>query len=278
MEKDTHIAKRTLPEVASNITAFDWSSDSGWLATGEADGSVLVWDVKASHEVVELPGDVKEEELVPPRTWDEPPVLYLGFDGNLNGVGVAPTSFSPRESMVRFAPGYRGQALALEGMTGPRMLEFKEGWNLELADGWTVEFWYSLEKLEAAGAAGSLQVLNCWPCELRIEEDSTATLQSRYRNSRSEASATRTVGEIKGSVGGWTHIALTYDAESGAMVFYMAGVPLRVTNEHMVADRVGPLRLGSNSENRAGWKIRIDELEIYDYARSREQIQADFRR
>ncbi|HXQ20889.1 MAG TPA: LamG-like jellyroll fold domain-containing protein, partial [Candidatus Acidoferrales bacterium] len=75
----------------------------------------------------------------------------------------------------------------------------------------------------------------------------------------------------------WTHVAATYDSASGEQIIYINGVADNTCNQgpHPIKLSDQPLRIGGDSISSAGFIGRIDEVRVWNYARSAAQIQAD---
>jgi len=247
------------------VRSLAFSPDSRTLASGSADTSILLWDVEAS-----LP----ESAGGPRGAAGGPPRLRLSFDGHLGGEGVAPGRFTEDDGTFRFVPGKFGQAAHLDGQ-----LEFPETREIVLGDSFTVQFWFQLDEGATWREGRDQQIVASELVSFDVRSQGTSPIAFiHFIHQGGHASVQ--LGEHMGRVapGRWYHLAIVHDGAAKTLQVYLNGTPLSSQPAQYgiaVSDRMGALRLGQWWENRARFQGKIDELNIYDYARTPEQIATD---
>jgi hypothetical protein len=177
-----------------------------------------------------------------------------GFDGTISGASRVPD-------------GQFGRALSFDGIDDWVTVEDRQ--EIDLLGGGTVEAWI---RPSALGSWRSV-VMKEMPDRLSyalFAEAGTGLPAARVFNATlAEALAPAPVG-----VGSWTHLAMTWD-QTDVKVYVdgteMAAQPAAGT----IVGGVGPLRIGGNGLSGQFFSGLIDEVRLFDHARSGAQITAD---
>ncbi|MCF8370885.1 MAG: T9SS type A sorting domain-containing protein [Bacteroidales bacterium] len=72
----------------------------------------------------------------------------------------------------------------------------------------------------------------------------------------------------------WVHVALTYDAASNTLSMYKNGVLIAVNNNVPGYTDGGAFSIGGHGNTGCNWKGMIDEVRLWDYARTLSEIQS----
>lgn len=205
------------------------------------------------------------------------PAIWLPFDGELASRGTAPLDLHIEGDGISFDDGVDGQALFIDGsedwVEGP----VPDG--LDLGGGGTLELWVKRDDWvnPYGGGAGGQTFATIDALTLDISVFSArdpdrnrvrGTARSAGFDSHS-ATAERSLPALE-----WTHLAIVYDGSAGAAILYVDGdEAARQTDvPPLTTTYPNPFKIGTwHRQNQAfrGW---IDEVRVFDYARSAAQI------
>ncbi|MBI2565793.1 MAG: protein kinase [Candidatus Schekmanbacteria bacterium] len=252
-----------LPGHGAPIHALAFSPDGGQLASGSADITVLLWDVR-EQAPVQAPVQAPAEPAVAAGPSGEP-VVALSSNGLLEGAGVIPTRFSPMDATVRFVEGRTEQAVELYGP-----IAFPETREIPLST-FTFQLWF--RRSAALPARPIVRVLETEALTFDIRGGDAAFLFHHFRGAAGHAqtSLRPIIGPL--AAGRWYHLAVVHDA--ARIQVYIDGT--RVSDESAqygvpLADRLGELRLGPAEGG--GPPVAIDELAIFAAPRTPAEIAA----
>ncbi|MFQ5874220.1 MAG: LamG domain-containing protein [Dehalococcoidia bacterium] len=211
------------------------------------------------------------------------PVLYLPFDGSLEEAG--PFIFAPRAygDEVTFGPGVKGQSVFLGGSGD--WINVSLDRRVDITKGATLELWVKrddwINPYRGGSGTQTVATLNVmginipamgypkWGIEGYVEQwDGKTEKVSALTLVRLRSAA----GVIRPHV--WNHVALVYDPKSAISRLYLNGHRVDEGNVSMPIQRHSQsLRLGvwSTPANQA-YRGYIDELKLYDYPRTADQI------
>lgn len=264
------------------VTSLAFSPDSRLLATGHSDGAVVLWDAHHAGTGEAAPRNARVPSLE--QNENAPPSLYMSFDGHLRGRGVLTTRTAEATSIARFVPGKKGEAIRVENLPEARPLEFAEGESIRLGPAFTVEFWFCVEEGAPWNKGDHLQVLNSDLFSFDVRDELHPLLFYHFWNYSTGESGGHgqfSLNDPPGSIapGRWVHVAMTYDGTGNAdsLVCYRDGRRIKSTSPgSTLSDHVGPLRIGPwGRHERPAHAAALDDLAIFDYARSPDQIKAD---
>jgi hypothetical protein len=208
-----------------------------------------------------------EEE---PARVEGPPVLYLPFDGEVEGVGIIPTRAAEEDGTLRFVPGKKGRALRLDGE-----LEFPEAEAIALSKYFTVELWFRLDDGNLWKEDVYQSVIDSDLVSFGVQGDGAPLFFVILRNRGGHAQPP--VAEHTGAFvpGRWYHFAFVQTPEEWSL--FLDGRLLVSESAHYgmgTAERMGRLFLGRRGAESI-FQGTLDEFAIYDYARTPEQIARD---
>lgn len=204
-----------------------------------------------------------------------PPVVQVSFDGTPTGEGVRLTHGDTGAEAVSFLPGKSGMAVHLDGAE----LEYVETERRAFAAGYTVQFWFRLDERFPLNPEGYHPVFRSGMLTFDIRDEGRSIVflhgaQGGHMQMTLHESASPAVP------GRWYHLAVLRETASEGLAAYLNGVRMdRIARFSLPpAGRMDVIRLGgaARSPNR-GFRGSLDELEIYDYARSARQIAASAR-
>ncbi|MBI2922187.1 MAG: PQQ-binding-like beta-propeller repeat protein, partial [Planctomycetes bacterium] len=286
--KVTGVAPNALPlrHPGGRTTALAWAPDGRVLATGTSDGAIHLWDVR--H-----PALLRTDPTTPPtppaeQKSDGPPVLQLDFDDGFRGPGILDTLVAASSGSLRFVAGVRGSALRVEAGPDSRPLVFPEGRDAALPGPWTVEFWFRIEegsawvfeKPESGTEYAFVLVVKSDLFSFDVRQAMQPNLFYHFWNIYGEVGGHGSfdLSTPRGPIppGRWTHVALAFETPGHSLSLYLDGSHASTTHHGSVSPpRVGELSFGSWPVKSHPRAVSLDELRIFDYARTALQISAD---
>jgi hypothetical protein len=215
---------------------------------------------------------------------EKPPAISLPFDGSLEDVG--PFTYAPKAfgDEITFGPGVQGQSVFVGGsgdwinVSLDRRVDITKGATLELwvkRDNWINPYrggsgTQTVATLGAMGIDIPAMGYPHWSIEGYVEQlDAKAGQRPSVKHVRLRSAP----GVIRPHV--WCHVALVYDGGSAVARLYLNGQ--LVSEEGNVSlplqRETHALRLGvwSTPANQA-FRGNIDEVKLYDYPRTDDQI------
>jgi WD40 repeat protein len=250
--------RTTLSGHRGPVTSLVFAPDSRTLASGGADGSVLLWDVAA-------PG--APAEALPARAAQRGPRLQLSFDDGIEGPGVTPVRL-PAESRLLLVPGRKGRALRPNAA-----LAFPETRELLLSDGFTVSVAFQIGAEGLRHDSPNQSILSSELVTLDVREGGRALLFLHFlrQGGHTSVDLERWIGRVE--AGRWYHVAVASRRADGVVRVCVDGVCGAGPTDQHLADRVGELSLARN----APWQPfagTIDELALYDRTLSDDEMAA----
>jgi len=206
---------------------------------------------------------------------DGPPIARLSFD--------QPPA-APGWDGIAFAEGVRGRAAVFDGS---RTAEFRWEKPLELGKTFTLAAWIRADSLEMKSAGSEDYLFASDIFSLRVGPKGELFRLWRVAEHMS-LSHDILQGKSANEAGRWHHVAVVHDGYAGEVLEFVDGSrTCRDDDYHLQNDEGDLIRIGERLESICfgGWKPEapsfrgaVDELELYDYARSPEQIAAAARR
>lgn len=215
---------------------------------------------------------------------EKAPVVYLAFDGSLEDSG--PFTYAPRAygDEVTFGPGVKGQSVFIGGTGDWVNVPFDR--RVDISKGATLELWLKRDDWinPYRGGSGTQTVATLgvmgidipamgypqWSIEGYVEQRDVQAVQTPSLKLVRLRSAP---GIIRPHV--WYHVALVYDARSAVARLYLNGqlVDEKGNVSVPLPRETHALRLGIwvTPANQA-FRGHIDEVKLYDYPRTAEQI------
>lgn len=212
-------------------------------------------------------------------------MLHLTFDSGLNDEGPYRGKVSINGDEVRIVPGRRGQALFIGGTKD--WVDVAVDSTTPLAGGYAIELWVKRDDWEnpykggsgwqtvaalGGGASVSITAPGC-PLHKPWALQGSA---SRYRSDVKENEHSEVLS-APGSVvpERWTHAALVYDQAGGYISLYQDGKRVDTAYGAPGPDfGWGFMRLGTWHQDNQAFRGEIDDVVVYNYPRSDEEIAA----
>lgn len=227
-------------------------------------------------------------EIVRRYNFSPGPVGYWKFD---EGAGSTNYDYSGNENNLtltnspKWSTGKVGGALEFDG-SGAVSANFSVSSDLVIADDVTLEAWIfqettATDQVIIRADGGSTGEPDNENYRLYVNDtDSTLKFQWQYGASNLLQEAVSTVG-LSGHVGRWVHVAATRNTVTNIVIFYQNGVQLgntvSFTNDPTGGGGSTPdLYIGArDSSSGDPFDGKIDEVKIFNYVRSQDQILAD---
>lgn len=200
---------------------------------------------------------------------------HLKCDADANDLSDAFYSYTAVTGAPQIAPGKVGHAVSLA--KGDKLTY---GTHLGAETSFTVAFWMnpsadaasdSYEGIVSKYSGVTADPQGGWTFQYRSPDEMRFRVDSGYNNG---------LGDLKVAVPGlypvgtWTHVVGTFDGDTGEMRFYVNSelVGERSTNQTSF-DHVTELKIGADA-----WAGMVDDIFIYDYVISAEELRALFTR
>lgn len=219
--------------------------------------------------------------ILGPRTGGgRPPLLRLSFDHGFDDEGPHRLKGAAKGDEVRLVPGVRGSALFVGGtqdwldlaLTTAAAFAFDRGFTLELwyrRDDWTNPYrggsgWQTMASL-AVDATLALTAPGCpmhkpWALEGSVSGKETGDM-SRVYSAHGQPPRK------------WTHAALVFDPVEGSSTLYLDGRLIdRDKGAPVPRFKHRNLRLGTWHKANQAYRGELDEVDVYDFPRSAEEI------
>ncbi len=204
---------------------------------------------------------------------NDPAKILIPFEGGLEAKGLALVKSGKGKGEIQFAPGKSGTAVhlvdtGLEYVTTAETDETFKG-------SYTVELWFQVDGA-ALAAAEYLPVLRSALWTVDVRDGGTSHV---FIHSENGGHFSWTLHDKQSLLtpGTWVHLAVTRDAEADDFHVFLNGRPFGHRKAPFkVGSDLDVLRIGSTS-GLPGRQFRgkLDELAVYDYARSPDQIASD---
>jgi serine/threonine protein kinase len=218
----------------------------------------------------------KREVSVPLRIGsgkNDPAKILIPFDGGLEAKGLTLVKSGKREGETRFAPGKSGKSVHLVD-TGLEYVTTAET-EMIFKGSYTVELWFQVDG-GALAVAEYLPVLRSALWTVDVRDGGTSHV---FIHSENGGHFSWTLHDKQSLLtpGTWVHLAITRDAEANDFHVFLNGRPFGHRKAPFkVGSDLDVLRIGSTS-GLPGRQFRgkLDELAVYDYARSPDQLASD---
>lgn len=206
-----------------------------------------------------------------------PPAIWLPFDGDLTNRGAASLDLHVEGNEVSFDQGVVGQAVFIGGSED--WIEGPVPEDLDLSDGGTLELWVKRDDWvnPYGGGAGGQMFATIDALKLDISVRSARDPdQNRLRGSAQavgfdvhQAMSDQTLPPLT-----WTHVAIVYDGEARSATYYVNGeeAARKADVPPLLTEYPNPFKIGTSHRQSQAFRGWIDEVRVYDYARTPEQI------
>lgn len=218
--------------------------------------------------------------LPPPVRTGAPPVIRLSFDNGFDDEGPHRLKGEADGDDVRLVPGLRGRALWVGGTAD--WLDVALTPEVTFPRGITLEMWLRRDDWEnpykggsgwqtvAALTTGASLAITAPGCPLHKPWALEASV-STHLASREHARAFSKGGTIPAKR--WIHAAMVFDPREKSLTVYLDGKPADVAKGAPVPDmNIRHLRLGTWFKANQAFRGEIDEVEVYDYPRTADDL------
>lgn len=258
-----------VPGHGEQATSLAFSPDNRLLFSSGADSTVLVWDLKSCPRFDPGPDDRANDETESERT--TVPSYGLDFENSLSGPGGVDVALSPALDHIRYADGVRGRAVELDGE-----MTFPEGNLVPLRGDYTIQLWFRLHVEPVEN--GNISVIRCDPLTFDIR--GRVPYAFAMFKGGGHASKSLEKGDLI-SADTWYHLSVVKRSDpvrgTPKIEYYWNGELVGdVRSDQRYPDSLGTIRLGDS--HRETFRGLIDDLAVYSYARSPEQLAEDARR
>ncbi len=197
-----------------------------------------------------------------------PCIVHLPFDGSLEGQGLRLTSRADPGEAPAFSEGVFGRAVQLDD----RGLEYVEAFPHLFGGSYTLQFWFRLDAVPRKEQYGAVFRSALLTFDLRNGGDSLLFLHSAAGGHMQMQihSRSRPLEAER-----WYHLAVVRRATAGDVAAYLDGNAAAAIRRFDLAagDGFDVIRLGAvDGGGRHTFRGRLDDLRIYDYARTEAQI------
>lgn len=276
INKFGEIEVRSLPSLKTShvfkghrgkITGLRFLSGNRYLLAASEDTTLLLWDTegKTSAEPPQAPAEPATPGTS--KVKSDTPKISLSFDHRIQGPGVIPTTLGRGIKRLGFVPGVKGQALHFSGK-----LELPELRALNLGAACTFQLWLRLDRSPSweKGEYQGLLQSDFISLGVNRERKIDVVLKFPHQGGHGGMDLSKAMEPLEPLR--WYHLALVWDPGEKAVQFYLDGRRLDAKggDYHRRFSRIpSNFRLGYHSQ------VAIDELFIYNYARTAEQIAMD---
>lgn len=208
-------------------------------------------------------------------------VAFYRFEGNLNdvsGYGNNGTAVATDNGLT-YTYGVAGKALKFDGAS---YIEVEDSDSLDMDKGFTCSFWVSIDAYRKSGVTNQ-------PIISKLDDDTflwkgkTAysaalgyddrTIIEVHRGSNAETEGQSGIFATPRVPFGWYMVTLTADGKD--LKAYINGVlKQKISKSNFIPHSMGKLLIGSNIKGDSFFKGIMDELRIYNYALTPEEIKA----
>lgn len=206
-----------------------------------------------------------------------PPVIWLSFEGDLANRGTAALDLHTEGDEVSFAEGVDGQAVFIGGsedwIEGP----VPEG--LDLGRGGTLELWVMRDDWVNPYGGGSggqtFATIDALILDISVLSGRDPD-RNRLRGTAQspgfethQATSERSLPALE-----WTHLAVVYDGAAGDAILYVDGeeAARQPGVPQLTTSYPNPFKIGTWYQQNQAFRGWIDEVRVFDYARSAAQI------
>lgn len=212
------------------------------------------------------------------------PLLRLSFDEGFDDEGPLRLKGMPKGDEVRLVPGVSGRALFVGGTKD--WLDVALGDSVRLEDGFSLELWFRRDDWTNPYRGGS-----GWQTLASLTTDASVSLTAPgcplHKPWALEGHLTgpappggdwpssRVFSRPGQAARRWTHAAFVYDPSDASVTLYLDGTRAdRAKGSPVPEFKHRNLRLGTWHEANQAFRGELDEVEVYGYPRSAEEIAA----
>lgn len=218
------------------------------------------------------------------RSGARPPLLRLTFDGGYDDEGPLRLKGTPQGDEVRLVPGVSGRALFVGGTKD--WLEVALSESVRLEDGFSLEFWFRRDDWTNPYRGGS-----GWQTLASLTTDASVSLTapgcplhkpwaleghlSGPAPPGGDWPSSRVFSRPGQPARRWTHAAFVYDPSGASVTLYLDGTRVDQAKGAPVPEfKIRKLTLGTWYQDNQAYRGEIDEVEVYGYPRSAEEVAA----
>ncbi|MBT4162187.1 MAG: LamG domain-containing protein [Gammaproteobacteria bacterium] len=214
---------------------------------------------------------------------DREPIVYVSFDVDLNDVGPFKLRGFIFGDEVQLRPGKMGQALFVGGTED--WVEMPLDDRINLNDGASVEIWFRREDWINPYHGGSgFQTFVVVTSDMMMDVTSSAcpvappwallTSMTHYDEEAGESDVVRAHSEPNSiPPDEWMHGAVTYDPHEATLTLYLNGEEIdKAYGVPRQEFDIRIIRLGTWFKANQAFRGYVDELKVYDYIRSADEV------
>ena len=200
-----------------------------------------------------------------------PPVLRIAFDGNTHPRSERGTTRQDLEGKIEFVAGVRGQAARFD-----KHAAFKLAFDAPIVErGFTIALWLRIESFPAKTAT----VIRSEVLDVGSRGPGIVHAYWRMPPEFAHSSIFHLMDGKLGQAerGRWYHILIARDIYAREIRHYVDGTLTKSAGDFQLPNEVGtPYAETMLSLAFGGWAVTLDELELYDYPFTKDQVSAAF--
>jgi len=213
--------------------------------------------------------DVVESTDAPKRR-GRAPILYLSFDDDFDSTGTVEIETRVDGKRPTFVSGVHGKAANFGGKTTVWLHETE---NIKLKNGYTMEMWVSPNVSTKFITGKAQQIIASDMIGFIMRPPGRSDVNFKFFDG---GYVSKHLSEYKVTMKpkNWYHVAMVYEKEKKKYALWTNGVKLferdiKIGGEMTpMANEIGYLYIGNNSNTNMGFDGRVDEFYIYDYPRA----------